>query len=185
MAEKFDWLCRCGTVHLTVASQNARPVICYCNYCRHFARDFGEGDQLDPGGGVRLLHVTPDAITVESGAEKIGCVAYSRRGALRWIATCCGTPLANTPRHVGMAYVTMPATRLTPADEIGPPMVRGFPKSAIGPVIRPAGFAPYEVARIGVRLVLARLDGRWRKTPFFTRDGKPVAEPERRPGPGR
>lgn len=180
----FDWQCRCGEVHLQIAPGRSREITCYCNYCRHFAEEFGEADTLDAGGGVALVQLLPERIRVVSGGDQIACLTYSKKGPLRWFARCCDTPISSTVPVARMPFVSMHSARLEPAEALGPVLYCAHAKSATGPVAEAKVKTRGAVAVFGAGMVAELLgawaSGRWRRSPFFTQDGTPRAAPEDR-----
>jgi len=67
---------------------------------------------LMPDAGVALYQTRPDCVHIDDGAEHLACLRLSPKGLLRWYASCCDTPLANTlvdrPKHLN------PSTGLHP-----------------------------------------------------------------------
>jgi hypothetical protein len=177
----FDWTCRCGKVELRVTPGRVRNVTCYCNHCRHFAEEYGEGDTLDEGGGVPMLVTTNDAISVVSGGDLMVAMHYSEKGPLRWYTSCCGTPVAITAGVARTPYMSVHAARLEPSDKLGPPQACVNTKSATGPVSKSVGFVPALFGGFMIEMLGSRISGRWRNSPFFKPDGSPVAAPEIRP----
>jgi hypothetical protein len=175
--------CRCGALQGEVAEpgQGVRAV-CYCKDCQAYARLLGEPQRvLDALGGTDMVATQSTCVRFTAGVENLACLSLSPRGLLRWYASCCGTPIANTPRDWRLPYAGMVHTALRQPQ----PLERSFPrvqmqvntKSAHGkppPVNKVAGMA--RLARLMLRLAAARLRGRHTDTPFFDTQGKPVVE---------
>jgi len=172
------WRCRCGAVQATVAQvpQSGVPAVCYCTDCRAFARLHGAADTLDPAGGVALYSTTSDRLRTLQGAEHLGCQRLTRRGPLRWFTTCCDTPLGNTAPFRGVPFFSLMTAGLEDAPK---PRVRLHRGSATGRVPRPHGSLYALALGVARRVLASRLSGRWRETPFFDADGRPVSKPGR------
>ena len=121
-------------------------------------------------------------VTLAHGAEALACLSLSPNGLLRWYASCCNTPVANTTRNYRMSYVGLVHTCLHDTSEsldeaFGPVRMRVNIRSAREPV-KPAPFGTLKaVAGLSLALVRTRLDGSYRRTPFFDSHGQPVASP--------
>ena len=101
--------CRCGTLQ-GVVSDPGRAVraICYCKDCQAFAHFLGRAKEtLNDAGGTQVIGVLPSCVTFTAGLPALACMRLTDKGLLRWYASCCNTPIANTlPRskvsHVGL-----------------------------------------------------------------------------------
>jgi len=177
----FDWHCACGKVHLRILPGRSREVTCYCEDCRRFARDFGEAEALDGGGGVELVQMTSDRIRIATGGEELCALRYTDRGPLRWYTRCCGTPLGGSFPTRTLPIAMLHRNRLDPAEALGPPLVVAHARSAIGPVARAVGMTPLVFLGVLGQVMAARITGSWRRSPFFNEDGSFRSEPEMRP----
>ena len=99
--------CRCGTIQGTVDPRHVYArAVCYCKDCQAFARFLGSPDQiLDRQGGTEIVAILPAAVQFTTGVEKLACMSLSDKGLLRWYASCCRTPIGNTPRDRSTPYV--------------------------------------------------------------------------------
>jgi len=88
--------CRCGIVagHVQVAEH--RRVVCYCDDCQLFAQLLERADVLDAHGGTDALITAPAYVHLDRGQCFVRCLRLSARGAYRWYAACCNTPLGST-----------------------------------------------------------------------------------------
>jgi hypothetical protein len=107
-------------------------------------------------------------------------MSLSPRGLLRWYASCCRTPIANTPRDAKLPYAGLVHTAL----EQDQPLEPGFPPvqmdvnrgGALGAAPKRGG--PLAMLKFGamvLRLAAGRFTSSWRSSPFFDANGKPVA----------
>ncbi len=92
--------CKCGEVRgrLRGASpQTVNHMTCYCDDCQAFAHHLGRADLLDEHGGSVIVQVAPRSLTFDRGADRIEGVRLSPKGLYRFYASCCKTPVGNTP----------------------------------------------------------------------------------------
>lgn len=177
--------CRCGAVRGEVETGlPVNRVLCYCADCQGYARFLGRADEiLDDRGGSDVIQTLPRAVTITAGAEHLAAVRMTPGGPLRWYAACCKTPIGNTPASPQASFVGLLSTclekdgRSLDAD-FGPVRMWGFTASAIGEP-KPAATPLWRfIVKLGGMMLKARLDGGWRRTPFFdVTSGRPVAEP--------
>lgn len=177
--------CRCGKLQGTMDSkQVAARAVCYCKDCQAFARFLkAQGDVLDAAGGTEVAAARPSGLRFTDGLEHLACMSLSPRGIYRWYASCCNTPIGNTPRDPKVAYVGLVRTCLDEAPEtldrhLGRGRVTANTGSASAKVAStPLGMA-LAVAKIGSMIVAARLCGGYRDNPFFEAStGAPVRTP--------
>lgn len=161
---------------------------CYCKDCRAFARFLAQPGVLQPGvldasGGTDLVAMAPAAVRFTAGSEHVTCMSLSPKGLLRWYASCCRTPLGNTPRNPKVLYAGL----VTDCFDATPQAV----DTAFGArdrIVLNTGSATAAVRatpltfvtgglRILVGIVGARLR-RERTSPFFDASGRPLREPE-------
>lgn len=120
--------CSCGQVQISIAGVEpavVNRIVCECEGCRTFAQRMGHPELLDMHGGTDRFQVRPDRIRIIRGAERLACLQQTRRGAIRWIATCCRSPLGLTlPWRV--PFVALDTERLVQAPEgvLGPVRAR-------------------------------------------------------------
>ncbi len=173
--------CRCGGLKGTLADpRRVNRGVCYCPDCQAFARHLGW--TLDEHGGTEVLQTSPAKIGFTRGIENLACLRLSPGGLLRWYASCCNTPIGNTPpdfrrSFVGLINACVPVPAGTDPDELfGPIRMRVHTKYALGTPPEAKGIAG-TIARFVTTLLVARVTGRYRDTPFFRPDGSPVAQP--------
>lgn len=178
--------CRCGTLQGYIRHpQQATRIVCYCKDCQSFARFLGgAGDILDAMGGTEVVATHPGNVTFTQGRESLACMSLSPRGALRWYAGCCRTPLGNTPRNFKIAYVSvlhscLPGSPQARDAAFGPVRMLANIGSANGKPPPPLRYsAVAAVLRVLWFMARGRLDGSYRRTPFFDpARGEPVVAP--------
>lgn len=130
--------CACGRIlgrAREVTPDTTNRVVCHCDGCTRYAHALGRAAEiLDRLGGSEVIQISPRRLELTAGLEHLGCMRMTERGALRWFATCCRTPLAHT----------LPSARL--------------PFMSVSPVCLDWGDVPREV-RVGP--VRARVNGRF------------------------
>jgi hypothetical protein len=177
--------CQCGKLQGEVdARRVAARAICYCKDCQAFARFLGAEERvLDGAGGTGIAAALPAAVQFTSGLEHLACMSLSPKGIYRWYASCCRTPVGNTPRNGKVAYVGLVRACLdAPAEtldrELGSSHITANTESAHGPVkSTPLGTAR-ALVKIGSMLLRARFGGSYRDNPFFDANGAPVRAPQ-------
>jgi len=179
--------CRCGRLqgHVTEPQRAMGRGVCYCRDCRAYARFLGQPDAvLDAHGGTDVVAVQPQQVVIRQGYEVLACMSLSPRGLLRWYASCCRTPLANTPRNSKVAYVGLVHNALegggVPIESsFGPVTLHLNTGSATPPVAERSRGALGSALRAMAAMAAARLSGRHRRSPFFdAASGAPVVEPQ-------
>lgn len=177
--------CRCGALRGTVDTAAAHErIVCYCADCQAYAHLLGRPEaNLDARGGTNALLTVPSAIDIAHGAERLAAVRMTGRGPLRWYAACCNTPVANTGASHKAAYASLLAPCLGGAGPaldavFRPARLFGFVENAKGEPKPPRTPFIGVLLRVVARSLKARVDGSYRRTPFFdvTRN-RPVAEP--------
>lgn len=173
--------CRCGALKGELAvTRAANHGVCYCRDCRTYAFVLGRaGDVLDSLGGTDVIATLPRYVRFTAGIDKLACLSLSPRGALRWYASCCNTPIANTPRDYRMPYAGFVRACLEsgirPIEEVfGPVNMRVNTSSVRGRVSTMPLTTVLAVLKFLSWLVPARLKGEYRLTPFFDGVGQPV-----------
>jgi hypothetical protein len=177
-----DLACRCGAVRGFVERDaRANHMVCYCADCQDYAHILARPDILDERGGTEVVQTMPKFVTVTQGADRLACLRMTEKGPLRWCASCCNTPIGNTALTHRIAFVGLVAACLTgrPVEEtFGPVAMWGCTAGAKGAPKPPETSMRKIMARIVPRTIVARLDGSYRKTPFFdVETGRAVAEP--------
>jgi hypothetical protein len=176
--------CRCGKLQGEVDGRRvAARAVCYCKDCQAFARFLGNEEQvLDSAGGTEVEATLPAAVRFSAGLEHLACMSLSPKGIYRWYASCCNTPVGNTPRNPKASYLGLVRACLdAPAEELdralGRSHITANRESAHGPTTAtPMALLP-AMAKIGAMLVKARIGGGYRDNPFFDAAGAPVRTP--------
>ncbi|MGC3874924.1 DUF6151 family protein [Halomonas sp. GXIMD04776] len=181
--------CRCGNLKGTLGPvNNFIHCVCYCTDCQAFPRFLDrENEVLDADGGTELVQTTPDNVTFNEGTDNLACLRLTPKGLLRWYASCCNMPIANTPSNYNMPFVGLIHACLRPEsgfldsslnEAFGPVRMRVFTKSALGePKPSSQGLLGCGAQAAGM-ITKARLDGRYKQTPFFhAQSGKCVVTP--------
>ncbi|WP_040787630.1 DUF6151 family protein [Massilia niastensis] len=178
--------CRCGQLEGELTSTvGAMHLACYCRDCQAYAHALGNpGQVLDELGGTDVIATLQHRLRFTKGADSLACLMLSRQGVLRWYASCCNTPIGNTARDPRLSYIGlvhtcmgMPAADLD--KEFGTNRVVVNKKDARKPK-RDASSASalFAIWRIIGSVVWARLNGSWKKSPFFQPGStRPVAAP--------
>lgn len=177
--------CRCGTLrgHLVLPAM-AGVATCYCKDCQAAAHALGQaGDVLDAHGGTQIVAMLPERVHLTQGLDALACMSLSERGLLRWHAGCCDTPIANTPRSVGVPYVGVVHRCLTTDGSsldasFGPARIALNVKSARGIVRGTPLRTAWAMARITRAMLGARLRRTAQRNPFFDpASGAPIRTP--------
>jgi Family of unknown function (DUF6151) len=159
--------------------------VCYCRDCQAYAHFLGKpGDILDAMGGTDVVATLPAHVTFTEGIDALTCMSLTDKGLLRWYASCCNTAIGNTSRHFKFSFVGLVHTCLendpsrTVDASFGPVRMLTGTKTAKG---KPPsmGFSTFSsVLRFLSTVLRARLDGRYKRTPFFDAQGKPIVAPK-------
>ena len=176
--------CACGRLRGEVTpSSFANRAVCYCADCQTYAHALQRAAQtLDAHGGTEVVATLAVDVRFIEGREALACLSLTERGLLRWYASCCGTPIANTPRDRKLAYVGLMHDAIdhppsSGSDRFGPVRLRLSRNTARG---EPPPAGPGRIgALLGlmVAMLRARLRGTYARSPFFDAQGRPVAAP--------
>lgn len=178
--------CRCGTVQGAVAEPKlANHAVCYCKDCQAFAHFLARpGDILDERGGTTVFQTLPKYVTITWGSEALASVRLTNKGLIRWYTRCCSTPIGNTaatPKlsFVGLVHSCLEGSKASLEESFGPVRAVVNTHSAKGnPKPTSRGMAA-TLAWLIPAMIKARIDGGYKKTPFFHIDsGAPVAQPK-------
>jgi hypothetical protein len=169
--------CRCGLLKGFVANpRSANHAVCYCRDCQAFAHVLGRtNDVLDERGGSEVMQVLPKNVTVTQGIEKLASIRLTPKGLVRWYASCCNTPIGNTlatPKFsfIGLVHTCLEGGNASLDESFGPVTAWVNTKSARGnPKPGQKGIGSSVVWFIRNTLK-ARLNGDYRRTPFFRAD---------------
>ena len=103
--------CECGRLtglatHVSPALVNR--VVCHCRGCTAYAHVLGRpAEMLDERGGTDVFQMSPRQFTIDAGLENVACMRLSDRGALRWYARCCKTPIAHTLGSLRLPFMAI------------------------------------------------------------------------------
>lgn len=177
--------CQCGTVqgHVDLRRAYGRA-ICYCKDCQAHARILErDRDVLNRQGGTEIIATLPSSVHFTSGADHLACLTLTEKGPLRWYASCCKTPIGNTPQNSKIAYVgliraSLNTTNAALDQAMGPVKIALNTNSARGEV-RSTPWANFVgVFRIFGNILRARWTGRHKENPFFlSGTNKPIQKP--------
>jgi Family of unknown function (DUF6151) len=177
--------CRCGTIqgHVVRPGMAVRGV-CYCKDCQAFAHFLGRADTvLDEHAGTAIVATLPGHVHFSRGLDALACMSLSDRGMLRWYASCCKTPIANTPRdfktpYVGLIENCLASTSPSLEQSFGPVRMVLNTNSAKGSVKSTPMANLVSLLGIMKSVIGARLRGAYKRNPFFGAEaGTPVARP--------
>ena len=183
---KHPLQCQCGTLrgHVSHTESVCRGV-CYCKDCQAYAHFLGKAEEiLDEMGGSDVVATLPRHVTFTQGVEKLTCMSLSDKGMLRWYASCCNTPIGNTSRdftvsHIRLLHNCLEDSSTSLDSAFGPVRMRVGMKSAKGTPKAMALSTTVAILQFMARLIRARLDGSYKRTPFFDPEtGKPRVSPK-------
>ena len=181
MIARHSLRCRCGTFKGYVErSSSAVRAVCYCRDCQAFARFLGTQGITDKDGGTEVVASLPKHVHLTSGLEALACLSLSEHGLLRWYASCCHTPLANTPRnrklpYVGLVHSCLEGGESSIAATFGTGRVAVNTRSAKNEVRSTPLASTVAVVGLMSSAILDRLGGAYRNNPFFAADtGAPI-----------
>jgi len=173
--------CSCGGFQAELEEQ--APInrgICYCKDCQAFAVALGQEETvLDDQGGTDILQTAPARLRFLSGTSNLGCLRLTADGLLRWYATCCNSPIGNTPVSaavpmIGLVHTAFGARDL---DAVAPSRMRVFTHGARREP-KPQQYLPISAGLKVAQMVLtAHLSGAARNNPFFKQPDKGRKQP--------
>jgi Family of unknown function (DUF6151) len=177
--------CRCGTLKGYVdTSKPVNRAVCYCTDCQAFAHYLGRPSEiLDSNGGTDVVQTLPAKVTFTQGQETLACMRLSDKGLVRWYANCCNTPIGNTAANYRLSFIGLihncmedPSASLN--DSFGPVRMWSFTKTAKTTIkASPFGMLP-GILKIFGMILRARLNGAYRRNPFFSNTGIPIVNPK-------
>jgi hypothetical protein len=139
-------------------------VVCHCGDCGAYARHIGNAE------ATQIVQATPDQLRILAGSEHLRCLRLTENGLIRWFASCCMTPLANTSSRAWIPFVGLMTSVLDTEEE-----------ALLGPVTHANGTHPTPWKTV-LRSVWVLLSGvllrRHRPNAFFDEGGKTLAPPE-------
>lgn len=181
----FPLACRCGTVRGVVHAVSPRTVnhgVCYCDDCQAFAHFLGrENDLLDPYGGTEVVQMSPARFALTAGVDRIAAIRLTPKGIVRWYASCCNTPIGNTPVSPAIPFVGIIRAFIdAPQEALGPVRGRMYAERAKGgraAVPRDGGSNIAMIVRVLPKLLGYRLRGDHKRSALLDAAGRPLAEP--------
>jgi hypothetical protein len=178
--------CRCGTLKGYVStSHGANRCVCYCRDCQAFAHFLGRaGEILDSNGGTDVVQTRAANVVFTEGREALACMRLTPNGLLRWHSTCCNTPVGNTLANskisfVGLVHNCLEGSGPTLEASFGPVQAHVNTQSAKGGVKS----SPLALVKMVLRFIAmvggARIDGSYKRSPFFAADtDAPIVAPK-------
>lgn len=199
--------CRCTRLAIEVTLDTRPPtrLVCYCDDCRRYVQHLQQAEHyLDAQGGTDIVQLSPAQCKLKRGAEHLGLLRLTDAGLYRWYASCCQSPMFNTPSSKDMPYVGLLTKNIksgfgkgkkTPSNT---PRGGNTPQDPLTALLGPVRFgvgagqnhpikAAWPVARgFGIRGIASTLRnmGRWRlrgdhrRSPFIDHaSGQPVVKP--------
>jgi hypothetical protein len=134
--------CECGEFRGVVENVTPRGrVACYCDDCQAAAHALGHArDVRDVWGGTDITPVMPKNFRITKGT--LGLLRLTENGLFRWYASCCKTPIANSP-NATLPYLGLltTSTDLSPEERnkrMGRLMFRLQARDAIGQPPKPS-----------------------------------------------
>lgn len=172
MSKTLGFACRCGALRgklADVAPADYTHIVCHCADCRAAYTHLGLADPEKVG----ILQTSQDKVKITSGGENLRVFRHTPKGALRWYATCCDTPLFFTPLKARLVHVGVNADRID--GTLAPIEAEGY-------IPKPDGGSRHEglprmLGKMVTRMAAKNLSGDWRETPFFDDDGAPAVPP--------
>ena len=173
--------CRCGTFqgYVELGARSTRA-ICYCKDCQAYARFLGTPGVVDADGGTEVVATLPKHVQFSSGLEVLSCLSLSERGLLRWYASCCTTPIGNTPRtpklpYIGLIHSCFEGGSSSIESVLGPLRIAVNTKSARNRVQSTPVASAVGVFGLMVPALADRVSGAYKHNPFFAADtGVPI-----------
>jgi len=178
--------CRCGNILGEVRNvSRSNRGICYCRDCQAFASFLDKSsDTLDAQGGTQIIQTIQANVAFFQGSEHLACMRLTQDGLLRWYASCCRTPIGNTPADYRTSFVGLIHTCLeNPARSIdesfGPVRMWVNTSGATGPVPVPTRGMVAGIWRFLWMVFYARINGDYKRSAFFKPGtGLPIAAPK-------
>ena len=174
----MKWTCDCGKVRLSISPGQGTRLVCYCSSCRDFAERFDAGETLDAAGGADLYQTSPESVTIDQGRDNLAWIKLTQKGPVRWYATCCNTPMANTLTTRSIPFATILSANVDDKGALGPVIARVNRRDATAHITEDAGSSGKAIRAFFWRAVKSRLSGAYKRNPFFDNDGKLIASGE-------
>jgi hypothetical protein len=178
--------CHCGKLKgILNRNQAINRCMCYCADCQAFARFLNrEHEILDEMGGTSIIQTLPANVSFTEGIEHLSCIRLTAKGMLRWYAACCNSAIGNTlptPNlsFIGLIHTCLDSDQTSLDKAFGPIQMYVNIQSAIGEYKpKSTGVLSGTLRMLGM-ILKARLDGRYKQTPFFVMESRtPIAVPK-------
>lgn len=185
--------CACGEVQgeaVGVTPSSGIRVICCCDDCQEFAsylsRDAGSVNDgtcetLDKCGGTEIFQMSQSQVSISQGHDKLQSMRLKRKGLLRWYATCCNTPVANTI-SAKIPFVGVIHTFIDLPDKeavLGPVKAVVQTQHAVGEPDYPNHSAKFPLGitlKIVMKMLLWKIQGKQKPSVFFSEDGQSITQ---------
>lgn len=186
-SKRVDVECFCGKVKgvLKIVKKDLFHAQCLCCDCQSYAENLENADKiLDSFGASSLVQTYPKYLAFLEGRQFITCGKLSNKGLLRWYASCCNAPLANTMPSPNVPFIGVSTKVLKFASDeekarlLGPITVKAFAKYAKGQKPKDAynKFPMSYMFSIAVFMLKGKLLAKTKPHPFF-KSQRPIAEP--------
>ena len=170
--------CRCGVFRgHVVPSPTATRAVCYCNDCQAYARYLGTTGVADEDGGTEVVASLPQYVHFSAGLDVLTCMSLSDGGLLRWYASCCNTPVGNTPRnpkvpYIGLVHSCLENDLTSIESSFGKLHIAVNTKSARNNVRSTPIASTIGILRLMTAALGAQLSGAYKHNPFFVHGGR-------------
>ncbi|GDY27538.1 hypothetical protein AHAT_34280 [Agarivorans sp. Toyoura001] len=178
--------CHCGKIEgvvKQVSANSCNRMACYCKDCRRFANHLSaDSNTLNEYGGTELYQVAPNSLRITQGAEHLACLRLKRKGIYRWYSACCNTPIANTV-SIKLPFVSVfhdfVAEGQQPDLNLGKSLGAVHSDQALKPLPEHLqGLSQRKiVVKTVLKLLLWKLTGKGRPSPFFEDLGRAKVKP--------
>jgi len=174
--------CKCGTVRGQLEGTGVHNrLICYCTDCRAFAGFLGKtAEALDKQGGTEIVQVAQPRLRFLQGEDRLSAVRLSKKGMVRWYASCCNTPIGNTmadPKvsFIGLIHVSLDHAQMN--KDFGTRIAILNTDTALGETKPTQRGLMRVIARIVWIVVTTRISGRYKNSQLFNASGSPRVVP--------
>ena len=184
--------CSCGSlrgVARELGPEKVNRVMCYCKFCATFADVLGRSeDMLDERRGSDIFQMSPRKLELSEGLEHLACLRLTKTGAMRFYASCCNTPVANTIANSKVPFMGL-SPLMIPWEELGKQR-----EEVLGPVTARVNgrFEPSEakamrarksdllrmLVRLGPKMLRWHFGGDQAHSPLVDAKGRPKVEPQ-------
>src|SRR5207249_4142579 len=158
--------------------------VCYCKDCQAYARFLRTPGVVDADGGTEVVASLPKRLHFTAGVEALACMSLREHGLLRWYASCCNTPVANTPRnpklpYAGVVHSCLQGSSPTIESSFGARRIAVNTKSARNTVRSTPIASAAAVLTLMMSMLGSRLTGSYKVNPFFISNSlTPIRQPQ-------